>query len=71
MILEQDLTSLFCLGQNAEHSVALFHFPCHVERAWTKAELAEAMGATEAMLRSVQVYGGLLVIRKSEASLCS
>ena len=59
LILSQDLSALFCLGQNAEQGVALFHFPCHVERAWTKRELAEAMGANDAMLNSVQVYGGM------------
>ena len=57
--------ALFCLGQNALHGVAAFHFPCLTERAWTKRELADAFNATDAMLDTVQVYGGLLVLRKT------
>lgn len=69
LILAHDLTALFCLGQNSESGVALFHFPCHVERYWTKAELAVAMGATEAMLSTTQIYGGLVILRKTPESL--
>ena len=69
LILAHDLSALFCLGQNAEQGVALFHFPCHVERYWTKRELADAMGATAAMLDSVQVYGGLMALRRTPATL--
>ena len=43
-----DLSTLFCLGANAPLGVATFHFPCFTDRAWTKAEAAEALNATDA-----------------------
>jgi hypothetical protein len=36
LILPQDLTALFCLAQNAGSGIAVFHFPCLTDRAWTK-----------------------------------
>ena len=69
LIVAHDLTALFCLAQNAASGIALFHFPCHVERFWTKVELAEAMGATDAMLDTVQIYGGLVIIRKTAETI--
>ena len=36
--------ALWCLGQNAAQGVATFHFPCLTDRAWTKAEVASALG---------------------------
>lgn len=61
--------ALFCLGQNSLHGVAAFHFPCLTERAWTKRELADEFNATDAMLDTVQVYGGLLVLRKTRFAI--
>eukprot|EP00965_Chrysotila_dentata_P128147 4236849-Pleurochrysis_carterae.AAC.4 len=60
-----DVRALFCLGQNAKQGVVAFHMPCHTDRAWTKAELAIAMNATDQMLDSVQIYAGLAVFRKT------
>lgn len=54
LLLGQDSSALYCLGQNAQHGVAAFHMPCFTERAWTKRELADALGADDAMLDSVQ-----------------
>ena len=57
LLLGQDSSALYCLGQNAQHGVAAFHMPCFTERAWTKRELADALGADDAMLDSVQAAG--------------
>ena len=42
--------ALWCLGQNAAQGVATFHFPCLTDRAWTKAEVASALGSSAPML---------------------
>ena len=104
--------ALWCLGQNAAHGVATFHFPCLTDRrsraspgprprltrapptphpgpahaspgprprltrapptphcltgrAWTKAEVASALGSSAAMLDTATLYAGLLVLRRS------
>ena len=49
-----DLSALFCLGANEPRGVAAFHFPCFTDRAWTKAEAAAALNATDAQLDSAQ-----------------
>ena len=49
-----DLSGLFCLGANEPRGVAAFHFPCFTDRAWTKAEAAAALNATDAQLDSAQ-----------------
>ena len=64
-IFNRPLDMLFCIGQNVRKGVAGFHFPCFTERKWTKRELVDAMGADEAMLETVQLYAGLLVLRKT------
>ena len=48
-----------------EAGVAGFHFPCLTDRAWTKREVADALGASDAMLDTTQVYAGLLVLRRT------
>ena len=64
-IFNRPLDMLFCIGQNVRKGVAGFHFPCFTERKWTKRELVEAMGVDEAMLETVQLYAGLLILRKT------
>ena len=61
--------ALFCLGQNAPNGIALFHMPCLTERAWTKKECSDALNATEEMLDSVQIYAGMVIVRKSASSM--
>ncbi|KAL1511225.1 hypothetical protein AB1Y20_006037 [Prymnesium parvum] len=68
-LFNRPLNMLFCIGQNVRKGVAGFHFPCFVERKWTKRELAEAMGADHAMMETVQLYAGLLVLRKNKFAL--
>ena len=63
VLLDHEPWSLFCLGQNVEAGVAGFHFPCLTDRAWTKRELADAIGADDRMMDSAQLYGGLVVLR--------
>ena len=67
--MDRDPSALFCLGQNAQRGIATFHLPCLTERAWTKRELADALNATDAMMDSVQIYGGLVVVRKTAFAL--
>ena len=62
VLLDHEPWSL-CLGQNVEAGVAGFHFPCLTDRAWTKRELADAIGADDRMMDSAQLYGGLVVLR--------
>ena len=64
-IFNRPLDMLFCLGQNTRRGVAGFHFPCFSERVWTKRELADAMGADQDAMETVQLYAGLLVLRKT------
>eukprot|EP00965_Chrysotila_dentata_P012095 396841-Pleurochrysis_carterae.AAC.1 len=63
-----DLRALFCIGQKVRKGVGAFHMPCHTDRAWTKRELAHEMRATDEMLDTVQIYAGLLVLRKNVCS---
>ena len=65
LTITDDASALFCLGQNAERGVALIHFPCWTDRQWSKAELVRALNATDAMLDTAQVYGGVVVLRKT------
>mmetsp|Transcript_734 Transcript_734/g.2324 ORF Transcript_734/g.2324 Transcript_734/m.2324 type:complete len:354 (-) Transcript_734:450-1511(-) len=65
LTITEDASALFCLGQNAERGVALIHFPCWTDRQWSKAELVRALNATDAMLDTAQVYGGVVVLRKT------
>uniref|UniRef100_A0A7S4B5A7 Nucleotide-diphospho-sugar transferase domain-containing protein n=1 Tax=Chrysotila carterae TaxID=13221 RepID=A0A7S4B5A7_CHRCT len=64
-----DLRALFCIGQKVRKGVGAFHMPCHTDRAWTKRELAHEMRATDEMLDTVQIYAGLLVLRKNAFTL--
>ena len=68
LLLNHDPKALYCLGQNAKHGVAAFHMPCLTDRAWTKRELADAFNATDAMLDTTQIYGGIVILRKTYAS---
>ena len=65
----RNLSALFCLGENAAQGVALFHFPCWTDRAWTKRTVTVALNATDSMLDTVQIYGGMVVIRKTVAAM--
>ena len=69
LAIGHNLTALYCLGQNAPKGVAVFHFPCWTDRGWTKRELADAMNATDQMLDTAQIYGGLVVLRKTPFAL--
>lgn len=68
LILSKRLPALWCLGQQNPQGVALFHFPCLTDRAWTKRETAVAMGATDAMLDTATLYAGLVVRRRTAPS---
>ena len=69
LIMDVRPNALFCLGQNAPNGIALFHMPCLTERAWTKKECSDALNATEEMLDSVQIYAGMVIVRKSASSM--
>ena len=36
LTIRTNVSALYCLGQNAEHGVALFHFPCWTDRQYSK-----------------------------------
>ena len=57
-----------CPCQNAPRGISVFHLPCLTERSWTKRELSDALNATDAMLDSVQIYGGMIALRKVMAA---
>ena len=69
LLLNHEPKALYCLGQNSKHGVAAFHMPCLTDRAWTKRELADAFNATDSMLDTTQIYGGIMILRKTFASL--
>ncbi|KAL3920126.1 MAG: hypothetical protein SGPRY_005368 [Prymnesium sp.] len=64
-LFNRPLNMLFCLGQNMRKGVATFHYPCFLERKWTKRELADAMGASREMMETVQIMSNLIVLRKT------
>ena len=69
LAIGHNLSALYCLGQNAPRGVVTFHFPCWTDRGWTKRELADALNATDQMLDTVQLYAGLVVLRKTPFAL--
>ena len=66
--LSKHPSGLWCLGQNEPRGIVTFHFPCLTDRAWTKAEVATALGASPAMLDTSTLYAGLLVLRRTPAA---
>ena len=67
--LSFNISTLFCLGQNAEQGLAAFHQTCFTDRPWTSHELVNAVGAGAAELDTVQIAASLQVWRRSSATL--
>lgn len=65
LVLAKQPGALWCIGQNAPSGVAAFHMPCLTDRAWTKREVVAALGASDAMLDTTQIYAGLLILRRT------
>jgi len=63
IFMQKDAEALWCLGQGAPSDLALFHFPCLSDRAWTKASVARALNATDDELDTAQIYAGVLAAR--------
>lgn len=65
LILNKKPSALFCLGQQVAKGVGAFHMPCLSEASWTKREVATALNASEDVMQTVQIYAGLLVLRRT------
>ena len=63
IFMQKDASALWCLGQGSPSDLALFHFPCLTDRAWTKAAVVRALNATDEELDTAQLYAGVLALR--------